>query len=330
MDELNIAITFRLREEHLRQITAVNPRIKVWDVAQQFGVEVREGRPAGEELDSVLQRAEVIYGLRLPSDLLSRAPRLKWAQMVSAGVDFVDKAVSESEVIITTASGIHAVPISEWVLAMSLMFAKQAPRLWANQQRKHWERFVPAELSGKTMGVIGLGNIGTQIARLAKAFGMRIVASRRSQVAPAFGEGDTDELLPPSQLHDLLAQSDFVVVSLPLTTETTKLIGEPELRAMKSSAYLINIARGAIVDEAVLIRALKEDWIAGAGLDVFETEPLPPDSELWELPNVILSPHITGMTEEYQTRATELFCDNLRRYLAGQKLINEVEKEKGY
>jgi phosphoglycerate dehydrogenase-like enzyme len=99
---------------------------------------------------------------------------------------------------------------------------------------------------------------------------------------------------------------------------------------MKSSAYLINIARGAIVDEAVLIRALKEDWIAGAGLDVFETEPLPPDSELWELPNVILSPHITGMTEEYQTRATELFCDNLRRYLAGQKLINEVEKEKGY
>ena len=330
MDELNVALTFRLSEEYLHQITAVNPQIKVWNVAQQVGVEMREGRPAGEELDSVLHRAEVIYGLRLPSNLLSRAPRLKWVQMLSAGVDFVGKAVRESDVIITTTSGIHAIPISEWVLGMSLMFAKQAPRLWANQQRRHWERSVPAELSGKTMGVIGLGSIGTQVARLAKAFGMRIVATRRSQVAPAFGEGDTDELLPPSQLHELLAQSDFVALCLPLTADTTKLIAEPELRAMKPSAYLINISRGAIIDESVLIRALKEGWIAGAGLDVFEAEPLPPDNELWELPNVILSPHIAGMTEEYQARATELFCENLRRYLAGQKLINEVEKGKGY
>ena len=330
MDRLNVALAFRLNEEYIRQIAAVDPRIKVWDVAQQVGVEMRQGRPAGEELDSVLGRAEVIFGLRLPSNLLSRAPRLKWAQMVSAGVDFVDKAIIESGVIITTASGIHAIPISEWVLGVSLMLAKQAPRLWANQQRRHWERFVPAELSGKTMGVIGLGNIGTQVARLAKAFGMRVVATRRSQVAPAFGQGDTDELLPPPQLHELLARSDFVVLSLPLTAETTKLFGEAELRAMKPTAYLINISRGAVVDEAALIKALKEGWIAGAGLDVFETEPLPPESELWGLPNVILSPHIAGMTEEYQARATKLFCDNLSRYLAGQKLINEVSKERGY
>ena len=330
MDESNVALTIRLNEEYLRQIADVSPWIRVWDVAQQVGVEVREGRPVGEELDRVLGGAEVICGLRLPPDLLSRAPRLKWVQMLSAGVDFVDKAVRESDVIITTASGIHAVGISEWVLGISLMFAKQAPHLWANQRRRHWERFVPAELSGKTMGIIGMGSIGTQVAILARAFGMRIVATRRSQVAPAFGQGDTDELLPPSQLHELLARSDFVALCLPLTAETLKLIGEPELRAMKRSAYLINVSRGAIIDETVLIRALKESWIAGAGLDVFETEPLPPDSELWELPNVILSPHIAGMTEEYQSRATELFCENLRRYLAGRKLINEVEKDRGY
>jgi len=328
--ELNIALGFRLDNEYIRQIKAAGPQVKVWDMAQQVEAEVRQGHAAGAELDSVLAKTDIMFSLRLPPKLLARAPRLKWVQMLSAGVDFIDKAVLESKVIVTTASGIHAIPISEWVLGVSLALTKQMPRLWANQQKRRWERYTPAELAGKTMGIIGLGSIGTQVARRAKAFDMKVLTIRRSQIAPAFGQGDADELLPPANLHELLARSDFVVLSVPLTAETTRLIGEAELRAMKPTAYLINISRGPVVDEAALIRALKGSRIAGAALDVFETEPLPPESELWGLPNVILSPHIAGLSEDYQARATKLFCDNLSRFVSGQKLINEVEKGAGY
>jgi len=158
---------------------------------------------------------------------------------------------------------------------------------------------------------------------------MRVVATRRSvkQVARA---RNVDLLLPRERLSQLLSDSDFVVLTLPLTSETKGLIGEEELRNMKATAYLINVARGEIIDEEALVRALDEHWIAGAGLDVFSTEPLPTDSKLWELPNVIFSPHVAGGMEDYFVRATELFCENLRRYLCGKKLLNVVDKKKGY
>jgi phosphoglycerate dehydrogenase-like enzyme len=174
-----------------------------------------------------------------------------------------------------------------------------------------------------------MGHIGGEVARLAKAFGCRVLATRRSVSERAAGEG-VDELLPASALPYLLAQSDFVVLCVPLTGETRHLIGEAELRAMKPTAVLINIARGAVVDEAALVRALKEGWIAGAGLDVFEQEPLPEDSALWSLENVILTPHISGGTEIYNQRATGIFCENLRRYLAGEPLMNLADAERGY
>jgi phosphoglycerate dehydrogenase-like enzyme len=175
-----------------------------------------------------------------------------------------------------------------------------------------------------------MGAIGSRVAALAHAFGMRVLAIRRSVESRQQGEGPVEELLPPSELPYLLGESDFVVLAVPLTPESTRMIGEAELRAMKPSGVLINIARGSVIDETVLIRALKERWIAGAALDVFEKEPLPSDSDLWTLENVLLTPHISGGTPRYMERAIDLFCHNLRRYLADEPLRNVVDVARGY
>jgi phosphoglycerate dehydrogenase-like enzyme len=226
-------------------------------------------------------------------------------------------------------SGIHSTPIGEFVLQLMLMFSKQAPLCFQLKQEKQWERLGTTVLRSRTVGIVGLGHIGREVARLGKAFGMKVMATRRS-AGRAASARYVDVLLPPGQLTRLLSESDFVVICVPLTPETNGLIGEEELGAMKPSAYLINVARGKIVDEEALVKALQEKRIAGAGLDVFATEPLPTDSKLWELPNVILSPHISGGMEDYSEQATGIFCENLKRYLRGERLINVVSKEKGY
>jgi phosphoglycerate dehydrogenase-like enzyme len=210
-----------------------------------------------------------------------------------------------------------------------LMFAKGAPGFLRAQARHEWLRYMPKELLGATVGIVGMGHIGEEVARLAKAFGCRIVATRRS-VQAATRDALADELLPASELHRLLEVSDYVVLAVPLTPETHGMIGGAELRAMKPDAVLVNIARGAVVDEPALVEALRERLIAGAALDVFEREPLPEDSPLWELDNVIISPHISGGTEIYNQRAVDIFADNLRRYLAGEPLRNVVDPARGY
>ncbi len=305
-------------EESLRRISAASPKIElryVSDVAPE------------EELDALLARAEVIYGFAPPQNVIARAPKLKWIQTMIAGVDhFLDADIVQSPVIVTTASGIHG-QVAEVTLEMMLMFAKRAPLCFQLKQAKQWQPFTPSTLRSKTVGILGLGSIGREVARLAKAFGMRVIAVRVKQAVRA---RYADVILPPERLRQLLSESDFVAVTLPYTPETSGLIGEAELREMKPTAYLINVARGGIVDEDALIRALDENWIAGAGLDVFATEPLPADSRLWELPNVIFMPHVSGRRENIDVLATELFCENLGRYLSGKKLLNVVDKKRGY
>jgi phosphoglycerate dehydrogenase-like enzyme len=185
------------------------------------------------------------------------------------------------------------------------------------------------ELYGKTVGIVGLGHIGEEVARLSKACGCRVIGTRRSATERTRSD-DCDEIMPSKDLPALLGKSDFVVLAVPLTNDTRQLIGETELRSMRSNAVLVNIARGAVVDEPALIRALKEGWIAGAALDVFEQEPLPPESELWDMENVIVSPHISGGTEIYNQRAAGIFRENLRRYLAGERLMNLADPARGY
>jgi len=317
-------------QETLRQIGLVSPEISVSDASAPAAAEFRGDSSGKEQLDALLARANVIYGLIPPKDLLARAPRLKWIQVTSAGVDRLrDTDIWRSGITITNASGIHATPIGEFILQFILMFAKGAPRCFEMKQKRVWQRYPSTVIHGKTLGIIGLGHIGREAARLAKAFGMRVIATRRS-AKKAGTARYVDLLLPASEMPSLLKESDYVAICVPFTAETRHLIGEKELRMMKPTAYIINIARGGIIDEAALVKALDEKRIAGAGLDVTEREPLPAESRLWDFPNVILSPHVSGGQEDYMTRATELFCDNLRRYLAGKKLRNVIDRKKGY
>jgi phosphoglycerate dehydrogenase-like enzyme len=317
-------------QETLRLISLVSPQISVADASALAAAEFRGDGSGKEKLDALLGEADVIYGLIPPKDLLTRAPRLKWIQMTSAGVDRLrDTDIWRSPITITGVSGIHATPIGEFILQFMLMFAKGAPRCFQMKQKREWQRYPSTVLRGKTLGIIGLGHIGREAARLAKAFGMRVIATKRSAKKTGTARY-VDRLMPASELPSLLKESDYAAICTPFTTETRHLIGEKEFQMMKPTAYIINIARGGIIDEAALIKALDEKLIAGAGLDVTEREPLPAESRLWDFPNVILSPHVSGGQEDYMARATELFYDNLKRYLTGKKLRNVIDRKRGY
>jgi phosphoglycerate dehydrogenase-like enzyme len=310
-----------------RMICAVSSRIKFRDIAELVSCEEMGDSAASKKLDAILAEAEVMFGFPPIPDLIRRAPNLKWIQDPLVGVEmFLTRDVVASPVILTNARGIHD-QVAELALMFALMLAKKAPACAGWQREKRWQKFVPGLLSNKTMGVLGLGHIGLKIARLAKSFHMKVIATEiKDMKKPRY----VDTILAAEKLPELLARSDYVVVATPLTGKTVKLIGEKELRAMKPTACLINIARGRILDEEALIRALKEGRIAGAGLDVFATEPLPPDSPLWDLNNVIITPHCAGLREDYDLLATRLFCKNLKRYLSGKALLNLVDKVRGY
>ena len=337
MDTISVVSTLSFSDELLDRLRSVSPRL----VVTQQTASAADELPAGW-----LDQVEVLYtGSALPDP--ARTPRLRWVQMHSAGVDHLqDTPLWRSDVAVTTSSGIHAPNIAEYVLAMMLAFARRLPRMLAYQARaewpsQRWEKFATPELRRATVGVMGYGSIGREIGRLAHAFGMRVLGLRRSagtgrppefelpELAGRPG-AEPDLLFTPDQLAEMLPACDYVVLALPHTPATYHFINEAALRAMKPSALLVNIGRGALVDEAALARALREGWIAGAALDVFEQEPLPADSPLWKMDNVIISPHIAGFTPHYDERAAALFAENLRRYLAGEPLLNQVERGRGY
>jgi phosphoglycerate dehydrogenase-like enzyme len=296
-----------------------------------------QGRDALRDAVIAHPECDVVCSFFPPADTLTLAPNLRWLALPSAGADRVvrEGLVQPGGPVVTTSSGMHAAPIGEFALSLMLMWVRHWPEMIDLQRAGAWpsrderEALAGRELSGSTLGVIGLGAIGHYIARLGRAFGMRIVATRRSAAADQ-SDPDADTLVPPDHLGDLLAASDFVVVSVPATPETRHIIGADELRQMRRNAFLINISRGSTVDEAALITALTDGTIAGAGLDVFETEPLPGDSPLWRLPNVIISPHVAGDTDRYSRRFTDLFLDNLARYQAGEPLRNVIDLARGY
>ena len=281
----------------------------------------------------VLARADVLYtGGDLPAS--GTMPHLKWVQAHSAGVDhIIDHPLfvhGESGIQLTTASGVHAINISEYILMMLLALAHRLPAAFEMLQRGRWSgdraRFLPQELHGATVGFIGFGAIARHAAGLCRAFGMHVLALRRGLA----GQVDGVTFYTREELDKLLNKSDYVVLTAPLTSDTYHLIGAQTLAAMKPSAYLINIARGDLVDEKALIAALAAGRLAGAALDVFAQEPLPDDSPLWRMGNVILTPHIAGTTPRYEQRAGELFANNLRRFTDDQPLINQVDFARGY
>jgi phosphoglycerate dehydrogenase-like enzyme len=294
-----------------------------------------------EELLAYLPEAEVLCSFSIPDDWQQLAPYLRWLQYPGAGVDglrvsgLLDK---KSPVVVTTATGIHAVTICEYVFGSMLMFnwnwaqmvRLQNKHIWAKSAG--WYNLGGRELAGQTLGIVGMGSIGRRIAQMGRAFGMQVLGIRRSftDAGPHSQDPDLDQSYPPQDLLTLLSKADYVVLAVPLTAETERLIGEAELRVMKPDAYLVNIARGGVVDEQALIKALRQGWIAGAGLDVTEVEPLPTESPLYSMPNVILTPHVAGVSVHYEKRLAELFADNLRRYRAGEALVNRFDPTRGY
>ena len=339
---VHVLSVLNLSEEHLARAQAVSSRL----VVSQQSLSMH--RATEHDFAEVLTpEIEVLYTLRTPF-ALNLTPNLRWVQTHSAGVDLLyDTPVWHSEIAITSANGVHAVQIAEYVLGMLLSHAHHFPETARLQNNSHWPPMSAKmalgteELRGKTLGILGYGAIGREVARLAAAFGMRVLATKRAGREAAFdgwtppGTGDSTGSIPErfydlSELHALLPACDMLVLALPLSAQTHHLIGQAELALMRPHAFLVNIGRGPLIDHDALIDALQTRSIGGAALDVTEPEPLPASSPLWGLDNAIITPHISGFSTHYNERIIELFCENLRRYLAGEPLLNLVQRELGY
>jgi phosphoglycerate dehydrogenase-like enzyme len=332
---VNVLVTMPFGDARLARVRAVSPDIVVF---------------AADPARADYRGVDVLYAGDPPRDL-ARASQLKWVQVHMAGVNALHDhpLYTQSRIPITTTSGVHAATIAEYALTVILALAHRVPRMveWRVKGRwpaddQRWPLFVPVELRGATLGVIGYGSIGRELARMATtALGMRVLACKRDPSRRvddgyrAVGTGDPEgtlpeEWLPPTRLHELLARSDVVVMCAPLTAETRAMIGAAELAAMKPSAFLVNVGRGATVDEAALAAALKAGRLAGAAVDVFNEEPPPVGHPLYALDNVIVSPHVSGFLASYDDRCTELFAENLKRFLDGAPLLNLVDRARGY
>jgi phosphoglycerate dehydrogenase-like enzyme len=332
---LDVLVAMRFSEAQLDRLRAVSPRVRVT-------------RADAETAD--YSRTQVLYTGAPPRER-SAAPGLQWVQLHLAGVNGLhDHPIyTETAIPLTTTSGVHAATVAEYAVTMLLALAHRVPRMVAWQTRgtwppdeRRWELFVPAEVRGATIGIIGYGSIGRELARIAKtAFAMTVVACKRDpsdrRDAGYFlpGTGDPegrlpDRWLPPSRLSELCERSDVVVMCAPLTAETRGMLGERELARMKPSAWLINVGRGATIDEEALARALAAGRIAGAAIDVFVEEPPPAGHPFYALDNVLLSPHVSGFIPSYDDKCAELFAENLRRYLDGAPLLNLVDRARGY
>ena len=279
-------------------------------------------------------RAEVLFGIPGDSadglaEVVTGAANARWVHATSAGAGEQARraglpAEALERVTVTTSSGVHAVPLAEFSILGLLAVAKELPRLLEDQRARAWPevRQPLRELSGQTLFLVGLGEIGREVARLGRALGMRTVGFRRTQGPPP---DHVDEVHGPERLPELAGRADAMVVSLPLTDQTAGLVDRATIERLPASCIFVNVGRGGVVDEPALVEALRERRIAGAFLDVFATEPLPEDSPLWALPNVLVTPHAAALSARENERIVELFCDNLRRYLDGRPLRNVVE-----
>jgi phosphoglycerate dehydrogenase-like enzyme len=335
---INVLVTLPFSDRHKNMLSAVSSRLQVT---------VRRARSSEDIPSDLWRQTDVLYtsGI-LPTP--EQAPSLKWIQFHSAGIDAHSDTpiLRQPGLITTTLSGAHAPQMGEHVLMMMLALGHNLPDLLSLKEKSEWprdryQRFLPNELHGSTVGIVGYGSIGREIARLLVPFGVTVLAAKWNAMQPddkgyiQEGRGDPDGDLPrriyPFQaLKAMIADCDFLVVTVPLTPETIGLIGTEEIEAMKEGSFLVDVSRGSVVDHIALIRALKNKKIAGAALDVFPEEPLPKDSPLWNFPSVIISPHIAGASPHYDQRAVALFAENLRRFLSGEPLFNQFDIQRSY
>src|SRR5882672_5687888 len=330
MSGRRLVVTTPLEPELVDRIRAVDERVDVAYPAELLAAPRYASdhpfAPADDRWDPLLDEAEILFDfgpLELAPTLAARE-RLRWIQGTSAGVGrFVERiGLLESDVVVTTASGAHARPLAEFALLAMLMFGKNTLHLTRQQREHRWERHADEEIRGKLVCVVGLGKVGREVARLSRALDARVVGVVRETGQRTAVELGVDELVSTVALDGLLPEADVVVLATPHTAETHRLLDARRLALLKPSAILVNVARGDLVDEAALVDALGSDRLRGAALDVFEQEPLPPESPLWDLPNVFVSPHSASTVAAENGRIVELFQENIRRYLKGQTLLN--------
>lgn len=343
---VTVMITSYFEEEHVERIRGVDDRLRVlyredlvppprWSGDHAGPPEWRRSEKGEREFLDMLAEAEVLYDFPRGhvKDLIRVAPKVRWVQASMAGAgEVAEKAGLQSTgVIVTTASGVYSGPLAEFVMMALLQHVKDLDRLRRDKAEKRWREAHTETLRGKTLCVLGMGSIGRAVAVRARPFGMRVAGVKRTVREDDAAREDADELYATRDLHVALRGADYVVVTLPNTPETYRLVDAAAISAMKPGAYFVNVGRGKVVDEGALVEALQSGHLAGAALDVFEEEPLPEESPLWDLENVVVSPHSTdnvpGLTNEMQS---ELFRDNLRRYLDGKSLRNELDKRLRY
>lgn len=311
-------------ESFAQRLRAEFPQMEIVRLTNYAGIETK------------IADADVLFTQSLTAEQFLSAKKLRWIHSPAAAVHlFMYPELINSDVILTNARDVHAPVVAEQVMAMMFAIARRIPESVRFQLKHVWaqgifwdEGLSPTELGGATLGLVGLGSIGGNVASRASAMGMKVIAVREHAGRPK--PEHVDEVLPTSQLDKLLSRSDYVVLSPPVTPATRGMIGRAQLAAMKKDGYLINVGRGPLVDEAALIEALREHRIAGAALDVFDQEPLPPDSPLWDLENLLILPHTGGMTNKMWDRHYAVFAENLRRFLSHQPLLAVVDKKLGY
>jgi phosphoglycerate dehydrogenase-like enzyme len=316
-------VRWNLPEGELARLVARFPSVRVVSVED----------PA--ELPAVLSDAEVFAGFSFPREHFTAARRLRWIHSASAGIEAnLFPELVASDVMLTNSAGLHAVSIPEHVLGQMFVLARNFHEALRLQARAEWHRFgvisygaTICELHAANLAILGAGAIGRNLAQRAAALGMHVRVMRRDATRPVAG---AEAVVPPAALHELLAWADWVVCALPLTAETRGIIGADALRAMRSTAFLINVGRGESVDEGALVQALRTRAVAGAAVDVFSQEPLPADHAFWSLPNLVLTPHVSGYTPQYFQKMLAIFEDNLDRYVHGRPLRNVVDKQLGY
>lgn len=316
MPSLNILVVQHLSEQQVLSISEVDENVNVIQCTSDEAINHIE------DADILISWGDLNF-----TELLPKAKRLKWVHALSAGVEtYLVPELTQSEIILTNSRGIHGIPMAEHVLAMMLSFTRGISVARRQQKEKIWQPMHLEELYEKSIAIIGLGSVGREIAKRAKCIGMKVLAAKRTVTTELF----VDKLYTTDQLPHLLSIADFIVVTLPLTPQTKGLFTLETFQQMKKSAYFINVARGAIVNEADLVTALQAKVIRGAGLDVFEEEPLPEDSPLWELDNVLITPHVAATSPYYIDRSLKLFIENLHKFLSHSAMLNVIDKEKGY
>lgn len=315
---MRIVLCYPVEKRHCEQIAAAAPAAELVDAGQQ--------RIAGE-----IERADIFCGhAKVPIDWeqVVRAGRLRWIQSSAAGLDHcLVPAVVESDITVTSASGVLADQVAEHAMALVGSLLRSFPVFFRAQQAREFIRRPTRDLHHSTLGIVGFGGVGRRIAELAHAFKTRILAT---DVFPVDRPAHVEALWPAERLGDLLAAADVVILAAPLVPATRGMIDRAALARMKPGSFLVNVARGPLVVEADLVEALRSGRLAGAGLDVTAEEPLSPQSPLWELPGVIITPHVAGQSRLRIDQMTDFFCDNLRRYLAGRPLLNLVDKRLGF